>query len=41
VAERDHTVILGWSPQIFTVLSELIRANENQRRACIAVLADE
>jgi Trk K+ transport system NAD-binding subunit len=40
VAEHGHTVILGWSPQIFTVLSELIEANQNQRRACIAVLAE-
>lgn len=40
VAEHGHTVILGWSPQIFTVISELIIANDNQRRACIAILAD-
>lgn len=40
VAEANHTVILGWSPQIFTVLSELIEANQNQRRACIAILAE-
>ena len=40
VAEHGHTVILGWSPQIFTVLSELIEANQNLRRACIAVLAE-
>jgi voltage-gated potassium channel Kch len=41
VAEKNHTVILGWSPQIFTVLSELIEANQNQRRPCIAVLAEK
>jgi voltage-gated potassium channel Kch len=41
VAEEDHTVILGWSPQIFTVISELVLANENRRRACIAVLAEK
>lgn len=40
VAEKNHTVILGWSPQIFTVLSELIEANQNQRRPCVAVLAE-
>ncbi|HEU4883450.1 MAG TPA: hypothetical protein VFT45_14415 [Longimicrobium sp.] len=40
VAEKNHTVILGWSPQIFTVLGELIEANQNQRRPCIAVLAE-
>ena len=41
VAEEDHTVILGWSPQVFTVVSELILANENQRRACVAILAEK
>jgi len=40
VAERDHTIILGWSPQIFTVISELVEANSNQNHACIAVLAE-
>lgn len=40
VAEKNHTVILGWSPQIFTVLGELIEANQNQRRPCVAVLAE-
>jgi voltage-gated potassium channel Kch len=40
VAEKNHTVILGWSPQIFTVLSELIEANQNVRRPVIAVLAE-
>ena len=39
VAERDHIVILGWSPQIFAVISELILGNEH-RRNCITVLAD-
>ncbi|HYR07932.1 MAG TPA: hypothetical protein VEQ60_09195, partial [Longimicrobium sp.] len=41
VAEKNHTVILGWSPQIFTVLSELIEANQNQRRPCVAILAEK
>jgi voltage-gated potassium channel Kch len=41
VAESNHTVILGWSPQIFTVLSELVEANQNQRRPCVAILADK
>jgi ion channel POLLUX/CASTOR len=41
VAEKNHTVILGWSPQIFTVLSELIEANQNQKSACIAILAEK
>jgi ion channel POLLUX/CASTOR len=40
VLESNHTVILGWSAQIFTVISELVIANANQRNACIAILAD-
>ncbi|HET7229080.1 MAG TPA: hypothetical protein VFJ16_03725 [Longimicrobium sp.] len=40
VAEQGHTVILGWSSQIFTVISELAQANANQRRSCIAILAE-
>jgi voltage-gated potassium channel Kch len=41
VLETNHTLILGWSPQIFTVLSELMLANENQNNARIVVLADK
>ncbi len=40
VLERNHTVVLGWSDQIFTVISELVEANRSQRRPCIAILAD-
>ncbi|MDQ6794393.1 MAG: potassium transporter TrkA, partial [Chloroflexota bacterium] len=39
VLELGHTVILGWSPQILTILSELVLANANQRRSSIVVLA--
>lgn len=41
VVEENHTVILGWSEQVFAVVSELASANANQRRACIAILADK
>jgi voltage-gated potassium channel Kch len=41
VLENGHTLILGWSPQIFTILSELMIANENQKNARIVVLADK
>ena len=42
VLETDHTIILGWTPQIFTVISELILANENRKSgAVIVVLADQ
>lgn len=41
VVEQDHTVILGWSDQIYTVVSELVEANRSRRRgAAIAILAD-
>lgn len=40
VVESGHTVILGWSDQVFTVISELVEANESEKHACIAILAD-
>lgn len=41
VIEKDHTLILGWSPKIFTVVSELVLANENRRKPRIVILADK
>ncbi|HNJ12581.1 MAG TPA: NAD-binding protein [Anaerolineales bacterium] len=42
VLESDHTLILGWTPQIFTVISELVLANESRKSgAVIVVLADQ
>ena len=41
VLENNHTLILGWSPQVFTILNELMLANENQNGARIVVLADK
>jgi voltage-gated potassium channel Kch len=41
VIESGHTVILGWSPQIFVVISELIVANANQSKSCIVVMGDK
>ncbi len=40
VLERDHTLILGWSPQLLLILQELVQANASRRRAAIVVLAD-
>jgi voltage-gated potassium channel Kch len=40
VIEKDHTLILGWSSKIFTIISELIVANENQKNPRIVILAD-
>lgn len=41
VIEAGHTVILGWAPQIHTILSELAAANENRKDACIVILGDK
>jgi len=40
VLESNHTVVLGWSAQIFTILDELMIANENQSHARLVILAD-
>ncbi len=40
VLEQDHSVILGWSDQIYTVLQELVTANQSRRKATITILAD-
>lgn len=41
VAEQGHTVIVGWSSQVFTLVSEIVAANENQKRSCIVILAEK
>lgn len=41
VLESDHTLILGWSPKIFTILSELVLANENRRKPRVVILAEK
>jgi hypothetical protein len=38
VIENEHTVILGWSNQIFTIISELIVANENRKDGAVIVI---
>ena len=40
VLETGHTLILGWSTKIFSIISELIVANENQKNAKIVILSD-
>ena len=40
VIEEDHVLILGWSSKIFTIISELVIANENQKRGVIVILAN-
>ncbi|MGI8795207.1 MAG: hypothetical protein ACR2IR_01225 [Acidimicrobiia bacterium] len=41
VVEQGHTLILGWSPRVYTLISEIVVANENQPRGCIVVLSGE
>ncbi len=41
VVEQNHTLILGWSPQIFTIISEIVEANANHKNQCIVILADK
>ena len=40
VIEQDHTLILGWSSKIQSIIGELIIAAENQKRPCIVILAN-
>ncbi len=40
VIETNHTVILGWSQQVFPIIAELVEANANQRRSCVVILGD-
>lgn len=40
VLERDHTLILGWSPKVFPIVNEICLANESRGRAAIVILAD-
>lgn len=41
VIERDHTLILGWSPKVFPILSELVIAKASERKPRIVVLAEQ
>jgi voltage-gated potassium channel Kch len=41
VVESGHTVVYGFSPEVFPVVAELVKANESRGRACIAILAEE
>lgn len=40
VIETNHTLILGYSSMIYSVISELCLANESQNKAIIVILAD-
>ncbi len=40
VLETGHTVIVGWSAKVFTIISELVIARESETKPVIVVLAD-
>ena len=40
VLESNHTLILGWSEKVFSIIVELIEANSNQKNPSIVILAD-
>jgi voltage-gated potassium channel Kch len=40
VIESGHTVILGWSEQVFTIISELMCANASEPKFTIAILGN-
>lgn len=41
VLEEGHTVILGFNDNIYTLINELIGANENQKDGCIVVVGEQ
>ncbi len=41
VVEKNHILVLGWSSKIHTIISELVIANENQKKPCIVILAEK
>jgi len=40
VLESDHTLILGWSEKIFSIIQQLIEANTNYKNRAIVILAE-
>ncbi|KQS68761.1 hypothetical protein [Modestobacter sp. Leaf380] len=41
VLETGHTLVLGWSPRIGAIVSELVVANESEKDAAVVVLGVE
>ena len=40
VLETGHVLVLGWSSRLFSILSELVEANANQKHAAVVILAE-
>jgi ion channel POLLUX/CASTOR len=42
VIEKDHIVVLGWSEQVITIVSELsIAANDMKKKTCVVIMGDK
>ena len=41
VQEQNHTVIVGFDNNVYTLLNELIEANQNHKKSCVVVLGDQ
>src|ERR687898_3473412 len=41
VVEQGHTVIYGWSPEVFSIVAELVTANESRGGPRVPLLAGE
>jgi len=43
VIEKNHTIILGWSPKIFTIIEELVTTNhdEGNKKSCVVIMSME
>ena len=41
VIESNHTLIVGWSEKIFTIIEQIIEANSNQKKASLVILAEK
>jgi len=41
VQEENHTTIIGFDNNTYTILRELIVANENKQRACVVILGEQ
>src|SRR5688572_32870624 len=40
VIENGFTLILGWSSKVYSIIGELLIANENQKDPCIVILSE-
>lgn len=40
ILDKNHTLILGWSPRVFTILKELAIANENVAKPLVVIFAN-